>query len=337
MENDETKLVHSTGDNKEKETDITIKLGISELKNISKLDYASFINQLGELAKDPKLKAAIDSGLADDNTVDDKFEFSGPTPIAVRGCKPTQNEVVMSKSLKFPLAISSKEQLDEMLKSKDKNSPYTMKGESGPLYIVVFNSGGVNYVIDGHHRWSQVYACNPDAHLVSLVMTSKNENDAKDVLKAVQLSILKVVQDTASPENVVLPKAEGTGGNVNENLFTCPEDVLKEYVIDNVKETFLTSAKEAGHIKEADKSLAAEYICNNVKDLRENSQPVKDAPNRELMPQTDGADNLKDQKATQALKDGQWKKELETGVINHSDPFESKKWIKTFEQFRNKK
>lgn len=336
MENDETKLIHSAGDNQEKETDITTRLGISELKDISKLDYSSFINQLGELANDPKLKAAIDSGLTDDNNADDKFEFSAPTPIAVRGCRPTQNEVVMSKSLKFPLAISSKEQVDEMLKS-NKNSPYTMKGESGPLYIVVFNSGGVNYIIDGHHRWSQVYSCNPDAYLVSLVMTSKNENEAKDVLKAVQLSILKVVQDTASPENVVLPKAEGTGGNVNENLFTCPKDVLKEYVIDNAKEIFLTSAKEAGHIKEADKSLAAEYIWGNVEDLRENSQPIEEAPNRELMPQTDGADNLKDQKATQALKDGQWKKELETGVINYSDPFESKKWIKTFEQFRSKK
>lgn len=336
MENDETKLVHSAGSNQEKETDITIKLGIGELKNISKLDYASFISKLGELSNDPKLKAAIDSGLVDDNNVDDKFEFSVPTPIAVRGCKPTQNEVVMSKSLGFPLALSPKEQVDEMLKS-NKNSPYTMVKDGNPIYIVVFNSGGVNYVIDGHHRWSQVYACNPDAYLVSLVMTSKNVNDAKDVLKAVQLSILKVVQDTASPENVVLPKAEGTGGKANENLFTCPEDVLKQYVIDNSKETFLTSAKESGHIKEADKSLAVEYIWNNVKDLRENSQPVKDDPNRELMPQTDGADNLTDKKATQALIDGQWKKDLKTGVINHTDPFESKKWIKTFEQFRNKK
>jgi len=336
MENEEAELVHSTGDDSNKENDITVKMGISELENIVKQDYASFINQLGELANDKKLKAAIDSGLLDGNNVDDRFEFSKPIPIAVRGCKPTQNEVVMSKSLYFPLAKSSKDQVDEMLKS-NKNSPYTMKGESGPLYIVVFNSGGVNYVIDGHHRWSQVYACNPDAHLVSLVMTSKNENNAKEVLKAVQLAILKVVQDTASPENVVLPKAEGTGGDVNQNLFTCPENVLKEYVMENAKEIFLNSAKESGHITEVDKSLAVEYIWKNVKDLRDNSQPIDSAPSRELMPQTDGADNLKDTKATKALKDVAWKKELETGVINYSDPFESKKWIKTFEQFRNKR
>ena len=55
------------------------------------------------------------------------------------------------------------------------------------------------------------------------------------------------------------------------------------------------------------------------------------------MPQTDGAKNLTDGKATAALKAGKWRDELVSGIINHVTPFESKKWIKTFEQFKGRK
>ena len=55
------------------------------------------------------------------------------------------------------------------------------------------------------------------------------------------------------------------------------------------------------------------------------------------MPQTDGAKNLTDDKATAALKAGKWRAALASGEINHLAPYESTKWIKTYEQFRNKK
>jgi hypothetical protein len=298
-----------------------------DLTTIDKMSYDKFIETLGDSANDPKLKAAISSGLKDGNKEDDVFDFTVEVGIPVRGCKPTQSEVVVSKSLSYPLKNTDKESLETLLTST-KGKSYTAGGP-----IVVFSDGSTNYVIDGHHRWSQVHVVNPDAFITGLVMTSKVPGtDAKEVLKAVQMAILKVVQDNAAEP--VLPAAEGAGNNPEANLFECSEAGLKKYVAETAGPDFLEVAKETNKIEEATAEAAADYIWKNVLDLRKNSSPIPGATKREAMPQTDGADNLKDAKATAVLKAGKWRDELISGVINHAAPYESKKWIKTFEQFK---
>lgn len=320
-----------------------------DLANLEKMPYEKFIATLGQWADDSKLKAAIASGLSDKNKEDDVFDFTVAVGIPVRGCKPTQSEVVVDKSLSYPLKSKDRESLETLMTS-GKGKSYTAGGP-----IVVFSDGTTNYVIDGHHRWSQVHVVNPDAFITGMIMTSKVPMAAKEVLKAVQMAILKVVQDNAAdPE---LPAAKGAGNDPEANLFECSEAGLKKYVTDNVGQTFLEVAIETGKIKvdeeqevseRAFKQLSdivdphksasvASYIWKNVLDLRKNSSPIEGATKRELMPQTDGADNLKDAKATAALKAGKWRDELVSGIINHAAPFESKKWIKTFEQFKGRR
>lgn len=315
----------------EVETTNTDEQDTLDLANLDKIPYTDFITRLGDYANDPKLKAAIASGLVDGNKEDDVFNFTVEVGIPVKGCKPTQNEVVIDKSLKFPLTSSDKGSLETLLTST-KGISYTAGGP-----IVVFSDGTTNYVIDGHHRWSQVHVVNPEAYITGLVMTSKIEKDPKEVLKAVQMAILKVVQDNT--DNPVLPAAEGAGQNPEANLFTCSEETLKKYVSDTVKEPFIEVAIETRKIGEEGepKSLVADYIWNNVGVLREKSSPIDGASRREAMPQTDGADNLTDTKATNALKSGAWRAALASGEINHVAPYESTKWVKTYEQFRNKK
>lgn len=315
----------------------TEKTSGTAMKEIDGMDYAQFVGYLGDNANDPKLKAAIASGLKDGDQEDDVFNFSKMKGVAVRGCKPTQSEVVLSKSLSFPLPNKDKAGLTKLMSSNE-SSTYTIIDKAGQtLPIVIFNDGQVNYVIDGHHRWSQVHAVNPDAYLTALVMTAKKAISAAsigtEILKAVQLSILKVVQDNSPEGGAKLPSAEGTE-NPKENLFKCSEVDLKKFVVDNVGPTFLEVAVETKKITEATAEAAADYIWKNVLDLRENSSPIPNATKRELMPQTDGGKNGVDPKAVDALNKGDWMTELETGVINHTGPYESRKWIKTFEQYR---
>ena len=199
-----------------------------DLSNLDRIPYLDFIAKLGDAANDPKLKAAIASGLADGDKEDDVFNFTVEVGIPVKGCRPTQNEVVIKNSLAFPLNSDDKGSLETLLTST-KGKSYTAGGP-----IVVFSDGTTNYVIDGHHRWSQVHVVNPNAYITGLVMTSKSEKDPKEVLKAVQMAILKVVQDNT--ENPVLPAAEGAGNTPEANLFTCSEEALKSFVTEHVKE-----------------------------------------------------------------------------------------------------
>jgi len=320
--------------------------GGTDLTKLNNMPYEEFIKALGAGANDKKLLAAIASGLNDKNKEDDVFNFTGDVGIPVRGCKPTQSEVVIENSLSFPLKKLDKKSLETLLTST-KGKSYTAGGP-----IVVFNDGTTNYVIDGHHRWSQVHAVNPDAFITGMVMTSAVAMNAKQVLKAVQMAILKVVQDNAP--GAELPVAKGAGKNPEANLFECSEESLKKYVVDNVSQTFLLAALETGKIKADEEQEVSErvfkqlsdivdphksanvanYIWKNVLDLRKNSSPIEGATKREAMPQTDGAKNLTDGKATAALIAGKWRDELISGVINHATPFESKKWIRTFEQFK---
>lgn len=317
--------------------EMTEKTSGAMMKEIDEMDYAQFVKHLGENANDVKLKAAIASGLEDGDLVDDVFDFTEMVGVAVRGCKPTQSEVVLKKSLSFPLPSDDKAGLTKLMSSNSKETTHTIIKDGQPIPIVIFNDGTTNYVIDGHHRWSQVHAVNPDAYLSALVMTAKKPISAAsigtEILKAVQLSILKVVQDNSPEGGAKLPFAEG-GENAAENLFECSEADLKAYVMGNVKPTFLKVAVETKKITEATQEAAADYIWKNVLDLRDKSQPIENATLRELMPQTDGGENGVSPKAVDALIKGDWMKELETGKINHTGPYESQKWIKTFEQYR---
>lgn len=318
--------------------EMTEKTSGAMMKEIDEMDYAKFVGYLGDNANDPKLKAAIASGLEDGDKEDDVFTFSKMVGVAVRGCKPTQSEVVLSKSLSFPLPNKDKAELTKLMSSNSEETTYTIiKDGQQPLPIVIFNDGVTNYVIDGHHRWSQVHAVNPDAFLSALVMTAKKAISAAsigtEILKAVQLSILKVVQDNSPGGGAKLPSAGG-GKNPAENLFECSEADLKKFVVDNVGSTFLEVAVETKKIPQATTEAAADYIWKNVLDLRENSRPIDNATERGLMPQTDEGENGVNTKAIDALNKGKWMDELKSGKINHTGPYESQKWIKTFEQYR---
>lgn len=313
-------------------------------KQIDGMSYVEFVSHLGVNANDENLRAAIASGLEDGDQEDDVFTFSREVKVAVRGCKPTQSEILLGKSLSYQLPdvlpngkTNDKHSMTELMSSNSESTSYTVKGP-----IVIFNDGSTNYVIDGHHRWSQVHVVNPDAFITSIVMRAKKAisatSIATEILKAVQLSILKVVQDKSASGRAKLPftpdESDKLSPDESQNLFNCSEDDLKNYVIKKTGASFLEVAVKTGKITEPKAEAAADYIWKNVLDLRKNSSPITGATKRELMPQTDGGKNGVDPEAVDALKNNVWIKELETGVINHTEPYESQKWIKTFEQYR---
>ena len=230
-----------------------------KLKSLLRKDYNTFVKELGDNIKDPKFISAI-------QTLSEKLPIQAKQiqPV-VSGLKPTQNEIVLDKSLSYPL------QNPMTVKSYFSGGVVAVAGKS------IVTAGGGKFVIDGHHRWSQVYCINPDAKIKALDLPI---TDPIKALKATQIGIAAQIKK--------IPKS--TGGGVN--LFTINEVALKKYVVDTITDQVVQVFKLAGKGDTPD--AIADYIWDNVQLLKKNSKPVQGAPKRDLMPQTDDAPKFTD-------------------------------------------
>jgi DNA repair protein RadC len=229
--------------------------GIVELKGILKQDYQKFVELLGENIKDKKFRDTIKE-LAKENKVKVKT-----INVPCEKLQPTQSEISLSKSLLFPL--TSPYYADLYLKAQ---SPIRIKNNT----ILTCDNG--RYIIDGHHRWSQVYVLNPKALMGCTDFYQLNK--PIEGLKATQLGI-------ASDLGYVPTQTAN-----DTNMLTVSENTLKNFVSDNitkeVREVFLNNGIDNPE----------EHIWKNVRLLKTKNKPIKGASKRDFMPQTDEAKNF---------------------------------------------
>ena len=225
----------------------------SKLQKIFKQNYAGFVSALGKFAADPKFRQFVKNSDAEKTNVT-------LTAIDVTKLIPTQNEIDVDKSLAFPL-------------TKAQAAAYALKGGTIKVAspIIVFNN---KYIVDGHHRWSQLYAVNKDAKIVAYNMTNPEIKSPMDALKATQLAIIGAGATT-------IPKAEVKG----KNLLRMDEATLKQYVVTSTTDDV---AAVFNKMKQLDsKEAIGDYIWSNVAEMQQTSQPVSGAPGRGIMPQAD--------------------------------------------------
>ena len=118
----------------------------------------------------------------DGDSGDDKIAIGEASPVNVKDLGPTQQFIDLMQSVSFPLG--SAEVLDKGISSKTSDAP-------GAISI----SG--NAVLDGHHRWSGVYAITPDGNI-----SAKNfgfPGSVKDKLAAAQMAVAAVKDSQGQP------------------------------------------------------------------------------------------------------------------------------------------
>lgn len=225
----------------------------TKLKQIFKQNYAGFVAALGKFAADPKFRQFIKDTDAEKSNV----QLSA---ISVTKLIPTQNEIDVDKSLAFPL-------------TKAQAAAYALKGGNVKIAspIIVFNG---KYIVDGHHRWSQLYAMNKEANIVAYNFTNQNIKNPLDALKATQLAIV-AAGATKIPSN----KVEGA------NLLKMDEGAVKQYVIKKIIDPVVDVFKKMKQLET--KEAVADYIWSNIQSMQQTSQPVSGAPGRGIMPQAD--------------------------------------------------
>jgi hypothetical protein len=233
-----------------------------QLTRILNDDYEKFVDELGSNMSDPKFRAAIRL-LAKAKKVNHKIIAA-----EVSNLIPTQNEIDVDKSLMWPL--------------KDPNSarnylfcttPLKISGNS----IVTANNG--KYVIDGHHRWSQVATFNNKCLISALDLT--DIIDPINALKGTQLGIA-AGHDSNGKEITQIPSLSVKG----RNLLKIEKSDLINYVIEKIQDEVVKVFIEFNHRLDTKESIA-EYLWDNVDYMQRNNQPVKGAPARKIMPQTD--------------------------------------------------
>ncbi|MEO6304825.1 MAG: hypothetical protein ABIP51_16815 [Bacteroidia bacterium] len=216
-------------------------------------DYSTFVSQLKGWANDPKISSFLKSGQQDGVLSEDKFSVSYGS-ISCSSLIPTQNEIDLNKSL--DLALKHAKSMASCLQTTD-----IILG----IPLVTFNG---RYIIDGHHRWSQVYCINPNAKM-KVINFKKAGLGPKDMLKATQIAI------ATATGNIHTSTVHG------ENLLKMnPIDIMK-YVFENISEDSI-------RVINLPKKECAKKIGYNVKLMQKNNQPIPGAPERAVMPQTGG-------------------------------------------------
>ena len=251
--------------------------------------YETFVTDLDDASGDEKVHAALQAGLADGDIEDDKIDIKEVT-IPVKNLRPTQNEIDVGKSLKWPLVKDTTLLKDYLV---GKNVVIMAP-------IITLNE---KWVIDGHHRWSQVYAFNANATMKCANMSFPGM-DPIHGLKAVQSAIAVVMGEI--PQKSV----EGT------NLLKASEDEVKKEIVSMISSGAVGSKalkilKTFNKIQVLDANVAADYIWQQIEVMQTNAKPATGAPKRGFMPQTDEPSG----------KFPKLAKLLKKGVVNWNEPF----------------
>lgn len=144
------------------------------------------------------------------------------------------------------------------------------------LPIITFN---YTFIIDGHHRWASICAINPRAKC--RVVNFKEYN-------LTPIQFLKLLQGAIVMEEGELP--EPPEGKYKINIYKASNKLITEYIEKHLSFEVLEAIKHNLNLRDIE--TTRKYYIQNVISMKYNNIPAVGSPSRELMPQTDGNDDI---------------------------------------------
>ena len=207
---------------------------------------AQYVAILKKYAKDPTFRALASAGQTDGNPEDERVKVTRQA-VPAQSLIATQAEIGFGNSLADQ--VTNKYNATKTALGMVSDPIIMPSADNPPPAILVYNG---KFVLDGHHRWSQVMMTNPAATVAVDNVTGPAIDNEEEALKAMQLAI------AAAAGNVVTKPFEG------ENLMNASPDQVAQYVLANVTDEVLQLLVQSGKIEKPDKKLAARYFAGNL-------------------------------------------------------------------------
>ena len=245
--------------------------------------YEDFVKRLGEAAEDPKLRGVLIGGLLDGKKLDDMVQH-GDIMRMSQNLTPIQHEIDLEKSL-------------EGVGQHPENVPLMLRGGTlGPEHFggVPIVTGYGRYLIDGHHRWSQVYMINPEARLETINL---HVEDPRAALRRSQVAIAALTGE--------VPVARVEPG---KNVYTMSPEEIRATIPVYLGPAFYQAFYDTYPDRFRTREDVHDHIYGNIMKMRLMNLPQTDI-GRELMPQLGKVGARRGVEA------------LEAGVVNIKPPY----------------
>ena len=228
-------------------------------------EYKNFVATLKNKVKDPKFQAFLSMGLGDGSLPDDRVGVK-PGSIPVKDLQPTQSQIGLADSLGY------------LSETAPQGASALALGQVKPANIGgrIITANG-KYIVDGHHRWSQIYLINPNAKVPAINFTVKGVFDSPEgVLKLAHLSIAATDKDVPLKQADSATDVYKTGGDRNKI-----KNILNQTVSDEMANVL------APHYKTDSKEGVVDRIADHAQLLyKETKAAAAAGPERGFMPQT---------------------------------------------------
>lgn len=193
--------------------------------------------------------------------------------IPVKLLHPTQQEIDVNNSLYYPLNKNPKgpPSVVDIL-----NGGQSFTINKSP--IIVYKHDGKYYIIDGHHRWSQIFLLNPKAKMNIILFSAPKGTDETPV---------EMLRDFQLVIKAITGKVKVSDANSKYNVYKMSDEAIKNFVLNVTTDEALDLWKSFKGQENATKETIADYIVKTSNQLKENNGPAEGAPRRNVMPQTD--------------------------------------------------
>tara|TARA_R110000824_G_scaffold285604_1_gene473766 strand:- start:470 stop:1366 length:897 start_codon:yes stop_codon:yes gene_type:complete len=247
------------------------------LQDLIATEYTTFVGELQKRIKDSKFRQFLNMGVEDGDLRDDIISVSKPT-IPVKDLTPTQSQIGLADSLGW-VAKNKPSQAGEIASTD-------VADVGGP--IITANG---KFIVDGHHRWSQVYLLNPNSSIPAINFEIAGNPDAKKVLKLTQLAIAAV--DRVIPMKAADAKTDiyATGGN-EESIKSILNQVVSDEMAQGLMAPYQADSKEAIIDRMTQHALALYKKGTHNPDVPRKFMPQLDAvsPNAKKIQKLSGGD-----------------------------------------------